>query len=68
MTMIIVSPSLPSSYAHQRVPYSINGKDYLFAIGSLNEHASVDDKTGVDKVSGQILLIQQIPMPMEQNQ
>ena len=28
--------------------YAINGKDYLFVIGSLNEPASVDDKTGVD--------------------
>src|SRR5918911_944369 len=48
MVSIIVSPILQISYAHQRVLYTINGKDYLFVIGSLNEPAFINDKTGVD--------------------
>ena len=44
----MLSPILQTSYAHQRALFTINGKDYLFVIGSLNEPASVDDKTGVD--------------------
>jgi hypothetical protein len=48
MISIVVSPILQVSYAHQRVLYTINGKDYLFVIGSLNEPAFVNDKTGVD--------------------
>ncbi|MDR4490471.1 MAG: hypothetical protein R2685_06160 [Candidatus Nitrosocosmicus sp.] len=39
---------LQTSYAHQKALYNIGGKDYLFVIGSLNEPAQVDDKTGVD--------------------
>jgi hypothetical protein len=34
--------------AHQRALFTINGKDYLFVIGSLNEPIFVDDKTGVE--------------------
>ncbi len=45
---MIMSPILQMSYAHQRALFNIDGKDYLFVIGSLNEPASVDDKTGVD--------------------
>jgi hypothetical protein len=48
MVSIVVSPVLQSSYAHQRALYTINGKDYLFVIGSLNEPAFINDKTGVD--------------------
>ena len=45
---MIMSPILQMSYAHQRALFNIDGKDYLFVIGSLNEPVSVDDKTGVD--------------------
>ena len=33
------------SYAHQRALFEINGKDYLFVIGSANEPLNIDDKT-----------------------
>jgi hypothetical protein len=33
------------SYAHQRALFEINGKDYLFVVGSLDEPIHVDDKT-----------------------
>lgn len=36
------------AFAHQRQLYTIGDKDYLIVIGSLNEPAFVDDKTGVD--------------------
>ena len=42
---MIMSPILQMSYAHQRALYEINGKDYLFVIGSANEPLYVDDKT-----------------------
>lgn len=42
--LLITSPVL----AHERDLFTINGKDYLFVVGSLNEPAFVDDKTGVD--------------------
>jgi len=45
---IIVSPILQTSHAHQRALYSIDGKDYLFVIGSIDEPINVDDKTGVE--------------------
>ena len=41
---MIMSPILQMSYAHQRALYEINGKDYLFVIGSANEPLYVDDK------------------------
>lgn len=41
---IVAAPAL----AHERDLFTINGKDYLFVVGSLNEPAFVDDKTGVD--------------------
>jgi len=47
MISIVVSPILQVSYAHQRLLYTINGKDYLFEIGSLNEPVSINDKTAV---------------------
>lgn len=48
MSMVVTAPILQMSYAHQRALFSINGQDYLFVIGSLNEPVSVDDKTGVE--------------------
>jgi hypothetical protein len=45
---MLVAPVLQISNAHQRALFEINGKDYLFVIGSLNEPVSVDDKTAVD--------------------
>ncbi|HEU5120861.1 MAG TPA: hypothetical protein VFT71_07715, partial [Candidatus Nitrosocosmicus sp.] len=48
MSMLVTAPILQMSYAHQRALFNINGQDYLFVIGSLNEPVSVDDKTGVE--------------------
>jgi hypothetical protein len=45
---MLVTPVLEISNAHQRALFEINGKDYLFVIGSLNEPVSVDDKTAVE--------------------
>jgi len=42
---MLAAPVLQMSYAHQRALFSINGKDYLFVIGSANEPLYVDDKT-----------------------
>ncbi len=46
--ILLLSLNSQIALAHQKALYTINGKDYLFVIGSLNEPASVDDKTGVD--------------------
>ena len=46
--ILLFSLNSQIALAHQRALYTINGKDYLFVIGSLNEPVSVDDKTGVD--------------------
>jgi hypothetical protein len=46
--ILLFSINSQIALAHQKALYTINGKDYLFVIGSLNEPASVDDKTGVD--------------------
>jgi hypothetical protein len=46
--LLLLSLNSQIALAHQKALYTINGKDYLFVIGSLNEPASVDDKTGVD--------------------
>jgi hypothetical protein len=48
MSILVTAPILQISYAHQRALFNINGQDYLFVIGSLNEPVSVDDKTGVE--------------------
>jgi hypothetical protein len=45
---MLMTPVVQMSSAHQRALFEINGKDYLFVVGSLNEPAQVDDKTGVD--------------------
>lgn len=42
---MLAAPILQMSYAHQRTLFNINGKDYLFVIGSANEPLYVDDKT-----------------------
>jgi hypothetical protein len=48
MMSIITAPIMQVADAHQRALFTINGKDYLFVIGSLNEPIFVDDKTGVE--------------------
>ncbi len=45
---MLVALVLQMSYAHQRALFEINGKDYLFVVGSLDEPIHVDDKTAVD--------------------
>ncbi len=45
MVSIIVAPILQVADAHQRALFTINGKDYLFVVGSANEPLYVDDKT-----------------------
>jgi hypothetical protein len=45
ISSLLVAPVLQMSYAHQRALFEINGKDYLFVIGSANEPLNVDDKT-----------------------
>ncbi len=45
ISTLLVAPVLQMSYAHQRALFDINGKDYLFVIGSANEPLYVDDKT-----------------------
>ncbi|HEX7208097.1 MAG TPA: hypothetical protein VF233_07915 [Nitrososphaeraceae archaeon] len=42
---MLAAPVLQMSYAHQRALFEINGKDYLFVVGSANEPLYVDDKT-----------------------
>lgn len=49
MMSIITAPIMQQvADAHQRALFTINDKDYLFVIGSLNEPIFVDDKTGVE--------------------
>jgi hypothetical protein len=45
LVSVLVNPLLQTSYAHQRALFNINGKDYLFVVGSANEPLYVDDKT-----------------------
>ncbi len=47
ISSLLVAPVLQMSYAHQRALFEINGKDYLFVVGSANEPIFVDDKTNV---------------------
>ncbi len=42
-----LTSALPA-LAHQRQAFNINGKTYLFTIGSIGEPVYVDDKSGVD--------------------
>ncbi|MES2953435.1 MAG: hypothetical protein V4674_02655 [Patescibacteria group bacterium] len=46
LAVCLLSPTIAS--AHERQVFEINGKQYLFVIGSLAEPVVVDDKTGVD--------------------
>ncbi|AIC15671.1 hypothetical protein [Nitrososphaera viennensis] len=48
IALLLTGAFAAPAYAHQRQLYTIGGKDYLIVIGSLNEPAFVDDKTGVD--------------------
>lgn len=45
ISSLLVTPVLQMSHAHQRALFDINGKDYLFVVGSANEPLYVDDKT-----------------------
>ena len=45
--LLLVLPTLQSSFAHQIALYSINGKDYLTEVEWANEPVAVDDKTNV---------------------
>ncbi|AIF84886.1 hypothetical protein NTE_02848 [Candidatus Nitrososphaera evergladensis SR1] len=48
VALLLAGAFTAPAFAHQRQLYTIGGKDYLIVIGSLNEPAFVDDKTGVD--------------------
>lgn len=45
MMSIIIAPMSQVADAHQRQLFTINGKDYLFVVGSGHEPLFVDDKT-----------------------
>ncbi|MDF0681299.1 MAG: hypothetical protein P0116_10070, partial [Candidatus Nitrosocosmicus sp.] len=42
ISSLFIAPVLQMSSAHQEAVFEINGKDYLFVIGSANEPLSVD--------------------------
>lgn len=42
---IFLFPFLQASYSHQSALFEINGREYLFIVGSANEPLYVDDKT-----------------------
>ncbi|WP_458720333.1 hypothetical protein [Candidatus Nitrosocosmicus sp. R] len=46
-TLLLVLPTLQSSFAHQISLYFINGKDYLMEVEWANEPVAVDDKTNI---------------------
>ena len=48
MLLILASIGLQSASGHERRLYTIGDQDYLFVIGSMNEPAFVDDKSGVE--------------------
>jgi hypothetical protein len=48
MVLIIVSIELDKITGHERRLYHIGGQDYLIVVGSMNEPAYVDDKSGVE--------------------
>ena len=48
MVLILVSIGLNSVSGHERRLYTIGNQDYLFVVGSMNEPAFVDDKSGVE--------------------
>jgi hypothetical protein len=48
MVFVFVSIELDTVTGHERRLYNIGGQDYLFVVGSMNEPAYVDDKSGVE--------------------
>jgi hypothetical protein len=48
MLLILASIGLQSASGHERRLYTIGDQDYLFVVGSMNEPAFVDDKSGVE--------------------
>jgi hypothetical protein len=48
MVLMLASVGLHSAAGHERRLYSIGDHDYLFVVGSMNEPAFVDDKSGVE--------------------
>ena len=48
MILILVSIGVLSVSGHERRLYTIGDQDYLFVVGSMNEPAFVDDKSGVE--------------------
>ena len=48
MVLILASIGLHSASGHERRLYTIGDQDYLFVVGSMNEPAFVDDKSGVE--------------------
>jgi hypothetical protein len=46
--LILASIGLHSVAGHERRLYTIGDQDYLFVVGSINEPAFVDDKSGVE--------------------
>jgi hypothetical protein len=48
MVLILASIGLRSVAGHETRLYTIGDKDYFFTVGSMNEPAYVDDKSGVE--------------------
>ncbi len=48
MLFVLLVSLIHNVSAHQKQLVSINGKDYLFVVGSANEPVFVDDKSGVE--------------------
>ncbi len=48
MILILASIGAHSVSGHERRLYTIGDQDYLFVVGSMNEPAFVDDKSGVE--------------------
>ena len=48
MVLILASIGLHSVTAHETRLYTIGDRDYFFTVGSINEPAYVDDKSGVE--------------------
>lgn len=48
MILILTSIGTYSVSGHERRLYTIGDQDYLFVVGSVNEQAFVDDKSGVE--------------------
>jgi hypothetical protein len=48
MILILVSIGVHTVSGHERRLYTIGDQDYLFVVGSINEPAFVDDKSGVE--------------------